>query len=93
MFSNGLFLRYFKRFGLIWGGGMKPRKDINNVSCCCDMNEILFNSLPHNHDFSRSYRRGLFENIVTKGEDFDNQHFLLFPHCFLPSSKEISGFE
>ena len=25
-----------------------------------------------------------FENIVGKGENAGNQHFLLFPHCFLP---------
>ena len=24
-------------------------------------------------------------NIVGKGENADNQHFLLFPQCFLPS--------
>ena len=25
-----------------------------------------------------------FENIVGKGENTGNQHFLLFPHCLLP---------
>ena len=25
-----------------------------------------------------------FENIVGKGENADNQQFLLFPQCFLP---------
>ena len=25
-----------------------------------------------------------FENIVGKGENAGNQHFLLFPQCFLP---------
>ena len=25
-----------------------------------------------------------FENIVEKGENAGNQHFLLFPQCFLP---------
>ena len=25
-----------------------------------------------------------------KGENAGNQHFLLFPHCFLPSQKNIS---
>ena len=29
-----------------------------------------------------------FENIVRKGEYVDNQHFLLFPKCFLPIQKE-----
>ena len=26
-----------------------------------------------------------FENIVGKGENAGNQHFLLFPQCFLPT--------
>ena len=30
-----------------------------------------------------------FENIVAKGENADNQHFLLFPQCFLPYQREI----
>ena len=29
------------------------------------------------------------ENIVGKGENADNQHFLLCPQCFLPFSKEF----
>ena len=28
-----------------------------------------------------------FENIVGKGENAGNQHFLLFPQCFLPNSR------
>ena len=28
-----------------------------------------------------------FENIVGKGENAGNQHFLLFPQCFLPFTK------
>ena len=34
-----------------------------------------------------------FENIVGKGENASHQHFLLFPQCFLPFSKEISIFQ
>ena len=30
-----------------------------------------------------------FENTVGKGENAGNQHFVLFPQCFLPFSKEI----
>ena len=30
-----------------------------------------------------------FENIVGKGENAGNQHFLLFPQCFLPYHIEI----
>ena len=35
----------------------------------------------------------LFENIVGKEENAGNQHFLLFPHCFLLFTKQISTFE
>ena len=31
-----------------------------------------------------------FENIVGKGENAGNQHFLLIPQCFLPFSNQIS---
>ena len=31
-----------------------------------------------------------FENIVGKGENAGNQHFLLFPLCFLSFQKQIS---
>ena len=34
-----------------------------------------------------------FEIIVGKGENAGNQHFLLFPQCFLPIPKSSSGFE
>ena len=34
-----------------------------------------------------------FENIVEEGENARNQHFLLFPHCFLPIPKKISVFK
>ena len=30
-----------------------------------------------------------FENIWGKGENAGNQHFLLFPQCFLPIQKRI----
>ena len=33
-----------------------------------------------------------FENIVGKGENDDNHHFLLFPQCFLPFPSKIKGF-
>ena len=32
----------------------------------------------------------LFENIIGKGENAGNQHFLLFLQCFLPFPKHIS---
>ena len=33
-----------------------------------------------------------FENIVGKGENAGNQHFLLFPQCFVPFKNQISSF-
>ena len=38
-------------------------------------------------------RKEAFENILGKGENAGNQHFLLFPKCFLPSPTQISIFE
>ena len=32
-----------------------------------------------------------FENIVGKGENAGNQHFLLFPQCFLPFQRLINA--
>ena len=37
-------------------------------------------------------KEGGFENISGKGENAGNQHFLLFPKCFLPFPKQISIF-
>ena len=34
-----------------------------------------------------------FENIARKGENAGNQHFLLFPQCFLPNQQYKSSFE
>ena len=53
----------------------------------------VINSLPHNHDFQHSPYKKPFENIVRKGENAGNKHFLLFSQCFLPSPKQISIFE
>ena len=46
----------------------------------------IVNSSPDNHDLKPS------ENIVGKGENAGNQHFLLFPQCFLPFLNQISIF-
>ena len=35
-------------------------------------------------------RKKPFENIVGKGENAGNQHFLLFPQCFLSFPQQIS---
>ena len=44
---------------------------------------VLFKSLPHNQEFLATFNKKAFENIVGQGENAGNQHFLLFPQCFL----------
>ena len=34
-------------------------------------------------------KKEAFQNILGKGENAGNQHFLLFPKCFLPFPKQI----
>ena len=36
-----------------------------------------------------THKKSAFENIVGKGENAGNHHFLLFPQCFLPKEKQI----
>ena len=48
----------------------------------------LFHTIP----FTQPGREAFFENFVRKGENVGNQHFLLFPQCFLPFPKQISIF-
>ena len=40
-----------------------------------------------------SLKKKPFENIVGKGENAGNQHFLLFLQCFLLFPKQISIFQ
>ena len=42
---------------------------------------------------SRLLEKKALESIVEKGENTGNQHFLLFPQCFLLFPKPISTFE
>ena len=42
---------------------------------------FTFNPLPHNPDLTPLEKKA-FENIVGKGENAGNQHFLLFPTMF-----------
>ena len=42
--------------------------------------------------FDRSMEKP-YENIVGKGENAGNQHFLLFPQCLLFYPKKIAPFE
>ena len=38
-------------------------------------------------------KKEAFGHIVRKGENAGNQHFLLFPHCFLLYQGQKSSFE
>ena len=46
---------------------------------------IRTNSLPHNLDFNEPEK----ESIVGKVENAGDQHFILFPQCFLPVQRHI----
>ena len=58
-------------------------KAITNLSHFHQRQRNGINSLPHNPDFSRPPRKKALENIERKGVNAGNQHFLLFPQCFL----------
>ena len=47
----------------------------------------LYYYLPHNPDDPKE------ENTVGKGENTGNQHFLLFPQCFLLYQREKSFYQ
>ena len=50
-------------------------------------------TLYHTSRLLTTLRKKPFENIVGKGENAGNQHFLFFPQCFLHFSKQISIFQ
>ena len=43
--------------------------------------------------FLTTFRKKTSEDIVGKGENAGNQHFLLFPQCFQPFQTQISIFQ
>ena len=49
----------------------------------------LYHTIP---TFNDPLLRKTFENIVEKEENAGNQHFLLFPQCFLPFHEQIPIF-
>ena len=51
---------------------------------------ILHQTFPQ---LSTTLRKKALENTVGKGENAGNQHFLLFPQCFLTNQREKSSFE
>ena len=36
-----------------------------------------------------NFEKETFENIMGKGENAGDQHFLLYPQCFLPDGSQI----
>ena len=69
------------------------------IACFCQSagrsifsdSSCIFDSLPQSR-LLMMLRKRPFENIVGKGENAGNQHFLLFPQCFLPFPNQISIF-
>ena len=49
----------------------------------------LYHTILTSNDHEKKKKKTL-ENIVGKGENAGNQHFLLFPQCFLPFLKQSS---
>ena len=58
------------------------------VSFSCLLDPLVYNDV-----FLVPLGKRPFENIVGKGENADNQHFLLFPQFFLPYQRKIAPFE
>ena len=54
-------------------------QDIANVVLCLYL--TLYHTIPIFNDL---VEEGFGKNTVGKGENAGNQHFLLFPQCFLP---------
>ena len=54
---------------------------------------VLLYSLPQSQLLTTQIKiKKTFENIVGKGENAGNQHFLLFSHCFQPYLRQKSSF-
>ena len=50
-----------------------------------------FNPLPHESQLLMTLKKKAFENTVGRRENAGNQHFLLFPQCFLLYQREKSS--
>ena len=60
---------------------------MQNITCCIKA-FTFYRTIPTLND----PKMEAFENILGKGENAGNQHFLLIPKCFLPFPKQISIF-
>ena len=54
---------------------------------------LRVNSLPQQSRLLQPVDKKGFKNIVEKGKSAGNQHFVLFPHCFLSFHAQITIFE
>ena len=63
--------------------------DFRNQSLFVLYQTILCLTLHHTNQLSTTLGKKHFENIVGKGENAVNQHFFLFPQCFLPLPNQI----
>ena len=69
-------------------GSKQKKKNNNNNNLYC----LSFLTLYTQPRLLTTLKRKIFENIVGKGENAGNQHFLLYPQCFLFFPKRISIF-
>ena len=67
-------------------------KGLSDVFLSITQQGDAFNSTTQSRLLTALYKKPL-ENIVRKGENAWNQHFLLFRQCFLPFSEQISNFQ
>ena len=52
----------------------------------------FFYTISNSNSFKVNRQKGHIENIVGERENAGNQHFLLFPQCFLPFIKQSGLF-
>ena len=55
--------------------------------------QYFFNSLPHNPDFQRPWKRSLLKTLCEKERMLVTNIFSSFPQCFLSFLKRISNFK
>ena len=63
---------------------------ISRLPWCGTHNSVTFTTQSR---LLTTRKKKAFENILGKGENAGNQHFLLFPKCFLPFPKQMLIFE
>ena len=55
--------------------------------------QFVFLGVENTDHSLRPKRKDPFQNIVEQGENAGNQHFLLFPQCFLPQERQLKCFQ